>query len=236
MFIAYKIHNPIPTLLSSAPQIQFIVFRAWVGIWVAIIAVCLVAAEGSTLASLLTRFSEEIFALLISLIFVYEVFKYVSSIELGEDRTKYHFMSFLIFPQFTSSHPPFSTLIPPTFIPPSFHPPWFHPDSTLFSSSSHSLPTLSHLLNLISVKSPRFFRRILWDLMRRLPLMAPRPPLLTRRWRHLWTTLWRRIWARPRNPTPIRTPVCSPPFFYLLPFSSPPISRNFATANFLAEM
>merc|ERR1712142_583083 len=58
----------------DSKKIQFIVFRAWVGIWIAIIAVCLVAAEGSTLASLLTRFSEEIFAFLISLIFVYEVF------------------------------------------------------------------------------------------------------------------------------------------------------------------
>ena len=81
------LHCPCPPAPMSLPiphasiilfvdfQIQFIVFRAWVGIWIAIIAVCLVAAEGSALASLLTRFSEEIFALLISLIFVYEVFK-----------------------------------------------------------------------------------------------------------------------------------------------------------------
>ncbi|XP_071493352.1 band 3 anion transport protein-like [Diadema antillarum] len=62
-------------------EIELLPFRAWIGIWTAIIATICVAVEGSVLVRHFTRFTEEIFALLISIIFIYETatgLKYVA--------------------------------------------------------------------------------------------------------------------------------------------------------------
>lgn len=62
-------------------NVELLPFRACIGIWVFIIAAVVVALEGSTLVKYFTRFTEEILAALISLIFIYETFdglKYVS--------------------------------------------------------------------------------------------------------------------------------------------------------------
>ncbi|KAK6165534.1 hypothetical protein SNE40_022447 [Patella caerulea] len=56
-------------------DIEFLPFRAWIGFWVFLISTLTVAAEGSFLIRYVTRFTEEIFAILISLIFIYEVIK-----------------------------------------------------------------------------------------------------------------------------------------------------------------
>ena len=53
-------------------QIELLPFRAWIGIWTFVIATICVAVEGSVLVRHFTRFTEEIFALLISIIFIYE--------------------------------------------------------------------------------------------------------------------------------------------------------------------
>ncbi|XP_033628613.1 band 3 anion transport protein-like isoform X1 [Asterias rubens] len=64
----------------SSSGIEFLPFRAWVGIWIFIISTVTVALEGSVLVRSFTRFTMEIFALLISLIFIFEVFKKLFSI------------------------------------------------------------------------------------------------------------------------------------------------------------
>lgn len=55
-------------------SVELLPFRACIGIWVFIIAAVVVALEGSTLVKYFTRFTEEILAALISLIFIYETF------------------------------------------------------------------------------------------------------------------------------------------------------------------
>ncbi|GFU39401.1 anion exchange protein 2 [Nephila pilipes] len=52
----------------------FLVIRTWMGIWIAIIATTVVAAEGSVLVKFFSRFMQEIFATIISLIFIVEAF------------------------------------------------------------------------------------------------------------------------------------------------------------------
>ncbi|XP_041374597.1 anion exchange protein 2-like isoform X2 [Gigantopelta aegis] len=54
---------------------EFLPFRCWIGMWVCLISIATVAIEGSFLIRYVTRFTEEIFAILISLIFIYEVIK-----------------------------------------------------------------------------------------------------------------------------------------------------------------
>lgn len=48
--------------------------RIWVGLWLVIIVVVIVAVEGSFLVKFISRFTQEIFSILISLIFIYETF------------------------------------------------------------------------------------------------------------------------------------------------------------------
>lgn len=57
-----------------ARDIEYLPFRVWVGIWLFVIITVMVAFEGSVLVQYFTRFTEEIFAFLIGLIFIYEVF------------------------------------------------------------------------------------------------------------------------------------------------------------------
>ncbi|XP_071493333.1 band 3 anion transport protein-like [Diadema antillarum] len=57
-----------------AQGIEYLPFRVWVGMWLFVIIVVMVAFEGSVLVQYFTRFTEEIFAFLIGLIFIYEVF------------------------------------------------------------------------------------------------------------------------------------------------------------------
>uniref|UniRef100_A0A668AZ03 Anion exchange protein n=1 Tax=Myripristis murdjan TaxID=586833 RepID=A0A668AZ03_9TELE len=54
--------------------IEYIVGRVWVGVWLVIIVVIIVACEGSFLVRFISRFTQEIFSILISLIFIYETF------------------------------------------------------------------------------------------------------------------------------------------------------------------
>ncbi|XP_072229077.1 solute carrier family 4 member 1b (Diego blood group) isoform X2 [Leuresthes tenuis] len=54
--------------------IEYIVGRVWVGVWLVIIVVVIVACEGSFLVRFISRFTQEIFSILISIIFIYETF------------------------------------------------------------------------------------------------------------------------------------------------------------------
>uniref|UniRef100_A0A8C9XPP0 Anion exchange protein n=1 Tax=Sander lucioperca TaxID=283035 RepID=A0A8C9XPP0_SANLU len=54
--------------------IEYIVGRIWVGMWLIVIVIIIVAVEGSFLVRFISRFTQEIFSILISLIFIYETF------------------------------------------------------------------------------------------------------------------------------------------------------------------
>ncbi|XP_071942826.1 band 3 anion transport protein-like [Antedon mediterranea] len=56
-------------------DVDFLTWRIWIGLWILVIALMVVAAEGSALIHYFTRFTEEIFATLISIIFIYETYK-----------------------------------------------------------------------------------------------------------------------------------------------------------------
>uniref|UniRef100_A0A672LQD8 Anion exchange protein n=1 Tax=Sinocyclocheilus grahami TaxID=75366 RepID=A0A672LQD8_SINGR len=55
-------------------EIEYLTGRLWIGIWLIIIVVLTVAFEGSFLVRFVSRFTQEIFSFLISLIFIYETF------------------------------------------------------------------------------------------------------------------------------------------------------------------
>lgn len=54
-------------------KIDFMSFRLWIGLWVALLLVLIVAFNLSALVRYITRFSEEAFSTLISLIFIVQV-------------------------------------------------------------------------------------------------------------------------------------------------------------------
>ncbi|XP_034567527.1 solute carrier family 4 member 1a (Diego blood group) [Notolabrus celidotus] len=58
----------------KAQGIEYIVGRIWVGMWLIVIVIVIVAVEGSFLVRYISRFTQEIFSILISLIFIYETF------------------------------------------------------------------------------------------------------------------------------------------------------------------
>ncbi|KAK0403345.1 hypothetical protein QR680_016870 [Steinernema hermaphroditum] len=54
---------------------EFLTFRLWVGIWIAVYLLILVATDMSALVGLITRFTEEAFATLISVVFIIQAFQ-----------------------------------------------------------------------------------------------------------------------------------------------------------------
>ncbi|XP_004427669.2 PREDICTED: anion exchange protein 3 isoform X2 [Ceratotherium simum simum] len=57
-----------------AQGLEYLTGRVWVGLWLVVFVIALVAAEGSFLVRYISPFTQEIFAFLISLIFIYETF------------------------------------------------------------------------------------------------------------------------------------------------------------------
>ncbi|XP_028831122.1 anion exchange protein 2a [Denticeps clupeoides] len=55
-------------------NLEYLTGRVWIGFWLIVIVVLVVAFEGSFLVRFVSRFTQEIFAFLISLIFIYETF------------------------------------------------------------------------------------------------------------------------------------------------------------------
>ncbi|NXU95084.1 B3AT protein, partial [Xiphorhynchus elegans] len=58
----------------SSNGLEYIVGRVWIGFWMILLVVVLVAFEGSFLVRFLSRYTQEIFSFLISLIFIFETF------------------------------------------------------------------------------------------------------------------------------------------------------------------
>ncbi|XP_066263359.1 band 3 anion transport protein-like isoform X2 [Branchiostoma lanceolatum] len=61
-------------------KIEFMTWRLWIGLWILVICVITVAFEAGVFVRYVTRFTEEVFAFLISFIFIYEVFKFLSKV------------------------------------------------------------------------------------------------------------------------------------------------------------
>ncbi|XP_032876102.1 anion exchange protein 2 isoform X3 [Amblyraja radiata] len=55
-------------------QMDYLTGRVWIGFWLIAIVLVIVAFEGSFLVRFISRFTQEIFAFLISIIFIYETF------------------------------------------------------------------------------------------------------------------------------------------------------------------
>ena len=62
-------------LFYSDNGFNYLAFRFWIGLWVCAILLIIVAFDLSALVRYITRFTEESFAVLIGLIFIYEAFK-----------------------------------------------------------------------------------------------------------------------------------------------------------------
>ncbi|XP_028446767.1 anion exchange protein 3 isoform X1 [Perca flavescens] len=58
----------------QAQNFEYLTGRVWIGFWLIFIVLMIVAAEGSFLVRYISPFTQEIFAFLISLIFIYETF------------------------------------------------------------------------------------------------------------------------------------------------------------------
>ncbi|KAM8850142.1 anion exchange protein 2a isoform 2-T4 [Spinachia spinachia] len=55
-------------------RVEYLTGRVWIGFWLVLIVLLTVAFEGSILVRFVSRFTQEIFSFLISLIFIYETF------------------------------------------------------------------------------------------------------------------------------------------------------------------
>ncbi|XP_056266483.1 anion exchange protein 2-like isoform X2 [Pseudoliparis swirei] len=58
----------------KANGVEYLTGRVWIGFWLVLIVLLTVAFEGSILVRFISRFTQEIFSFLISLIFIYETF------------------------------------------------------------------------------------------------------------------------------------------------------------------
>lgn len=70
----------IPFQFCDDYQLEFLSWRCWIGFWVMLILFGVVAMEGCFLVRYFTRFTEEIFACLISAIFINEAINYLKMV------------------------------------------------------------------------------------------------------------------------------------------------------------
>ncbi|NWU36813.1 B3AT protein, partial [Hylia prasina] len=65
---------PLAPQFCSSNGMEYIVGRVWIGFWLILLVLVVVACEGSFLVRYLSRYTQEIFSFLISLIFIFETF------------------------------------------------------------------------------------------------------------------------------------------------------------------
>ncbi len=73
----------------QAHNFEYLTGRVWIGFWLIFIVLVIVAAEGSFLVRYISPFTQEIFAFLISLIFIYETFSKLFKVILVVSSKKY---------------------------------------------------------------------------------------------------------------------------------------------------
>jgi hypothetical protein len=59
---------------------DFLPFRVWIGVWIVIIALIVAAFQGSTMVKHFTKFTKDIFASLVAILFVYEAIRKLQKI------------------------------------------------------------------------------------------------------------------------------------------------------------
>uniref|UniRef100_H2ZCT3 Anion exchange protein n=1 Tax=Ciona savignyi TaxID=51511 RepID=H2ZCT3_CIOSA len=75
----------------TSSSLPFMATRVWIGVWIFVICFIVVAFEGSFLVRFVSRFTQEIFTALISLIFIFETFNKLAKVN--------NFFTFLTFVQ-----------------------------------------------------------------------------------------------------------------------------------------
>ena len=71
-------------------DVPFLETRAWVGLWTAVLLLVLAATDASCLMRFFTRFTDEIFAALITLIFIFSALHKILAEFQGLEQTKHH--------------------------------------------------------------------------------------------------------------------------------------------------
>jgi hypothetical protein len=74
--------------LCNILDIDFLTIRLWAGVWLLLMALVTVAFHSSFLLKYVTRFTEDIFATLISIIFIAESIKFLNKVSVNNDFTK----------------------------------------------------------------------------------------------------------------------------------------------------
>lgn len=74
------------TQFCQAHNYEYLTGRVWIGFWLIFIVLVIVAAEGSFLVRYISPFTQEIFAFLISLIFIYETFSKLIKVKTSVQR------------------------------------------------------------------------------------------------------------------------------------------------------
>uniref|UniRef100_A0A8C6VVK3 Anion exchange protein n=1 Tax=Nothobranchius furzeri TaxID=105023 RepID=A0A8C6VVK3_NOTFU len=74
----------------QAYNFEYLTGRVWIGFWLIVIVLVIVAAEGSFLVRYISPFTQEIFAFLISLIFIYETFSKLIKVTPASPRLSEH--------------------------------------------------------------------------------------------------------------------------------------------------
>ncbi|NWU20172.1 B3AT protein, partial [Dyaphorophyia castanea] len=80
---------PAPQFCSSN-GLEYIVGRVWIGFWLILLVLVVVACEGSFLVRYLSRYTQEIFSFLISLIFIFETFSKLVTIFKDHPLTRHY--------------------------------------------------------------------------------------------------------------------------------------------------
>lgn len=79
--------------------LEYIVGRVWIGFWLILLVILVVAFEGSFLVSFISRYTQEIFSFLISLIFIYETFSKLIKIFQRHPLQKHYYHNVTIDPK-----------------------------------------------------------------------------------------------------------------------------------------
>ncbi|XP_016047494.1 band 3 anion transport protein [Erinaceus europaeus] len=74
----------------TSNKLEYIVGRVWIGFWLILLVVLMVAFEGSFLVRFISRYTQEIFSFLISLIFIFETFTKLVKIFKDHPLQKYY--------------------------------------------------------------------------------------------------------------------------------------------------
>lgn len=82
-YLSYRSFFVLPHYqFCQAQGFEYLTGRVWIGFWLIFIVLVIVAAEGSFLVRYISPFTQEIFAFLISLIFIFETFSKLIKVQI----------------------------------------------------------------------------------------------------------------------------------------------------------